>query len=239
MNYNLRGQIKKEKMRIIYEDNHLLAINKPCRMLSQQDKTHDDSAVELVRDFIKQRDNKPGRVFATPVHRLDRPVSGVLLFAKTSKALTRMTALFRERNIEKEYLALSDKKVIMMNDIVETYLQKNKKTNLVESRQRSFDGAKKSTTEISWVGEVQKWSLYKIKPLTGRSHQIRAHMASINAPIGGDQKYGSSVAGKGKIYLHAYKLEFIHPVKKEPVLISTLPAEEGKWTLFTDIIEDL
>ena len=226
-------------MRIIYEDNHLLAINKPCRMLSQQDKTQDDSAVELVREFIKDRDNKPGKVFATPVHRLDRPVSGILLFAKTSKALTRMTAQFRDREIKKEYLALSDKKEIFMDETIDTYLLKNKKTNIVESRPLSFADAKKSSSVISWLGERQSWSCYKIQPLTGRSHQIRAHMSSVGAPIGGDQKYGSTVSGNGKIYLHAYKLEFIHPVKKEPITISSLPVSEGKWTLFMDLLEDL
>ena len=209
---------------ILYEDNHLLLINKPSGLPSQGDLTNDACAIDLVKDYIKHVYNKPGNVYAGLVHRLDRPTSGCLMLCKTSKALSRMSEQFKKREIKKSYLAIVDRPVIETSMHLDHYLYKNRKKNHARVVPSSHHEAKHAVLDFELVMTFKGFSLLKIFPLTGRSHQIRVQLAHIGLPIVGDVKYGGRRhVERRAICLHSHSLSFTHPVTKEELSITSLP----------------
>ncbi len=220
---------------ILFEDNHLLAINKGAGLLSHGDKSGDASCVELVKNYLKEKYNKPGNVFATPVHRLDRPVSGVLLFARTSKALERLTRQFARREVTKVYYGISDSVSDFVSGELVHYLIKDEKRNISTAYNHAVNRGKKAVLRYEILADFEDQYLYKIQPKTGRSHQIRAQMAKAGCPLLGDLKYGSNIKTDGKsIGLHAGNLTFLHPVKKEKLVISAPFPNNEIWNHFEE-----
>lgn len=216
--------------RILYEDNHLFVINKNSGELVQGDKTGDVPLIENIKQFIKVRDKKPGNVYLGLIHRLDRPTSGVLIFAKTSKALSRMNEMFKTRDVEKLYWAIVEGKVEQKFERLEHYLRKNQKKNLVTVFTQPTKDAKKAILEYKVLGELDNYTLLEIDLYTGRSHQIRSQLSFIGNPIKGDLKYGSKRSNRdGSISLHARKISFIHPVSKETIEIIAQPPKDKIW----------
>ncbi|MFN7117273.1 MAG: RluA family pseudouridine synthase [Saprospiraceae bacterium] len=227
-------------MQIIYEDNHLIAVNKPSGALVQGDETGDRPLSEDVKLYIKDRYNKPGDVFLGVIHRLDRPVSGVVIFARTSKALERMNRLFQERKIEKTYWAIVNERPEPITGKLTHFILKDKSKNIVKAfdfqSSRAKD-AKEAILEYDLIAEIGNQHLLEVHPLTGRPHQIRAQLAKIGCPIRGDLKYGAPKANEdGSICLHCRKLAFEHPVTKVRVEISARPPENQYWRIFNNLI---
>ncbi len=214
---------------IIYEDNHLLALNKPAGMLSQDDETGDLCAVDWAKDYVKRHYNKPGAVFMGLPHRLDRPVSGVLLLAKTSKALVRLNEAFKKREVRKTYLAITIKQPQDIDGELVHYLRKDQKKVMTTAFKEPKHDAQEARLHYHWLGDVPEGSLLQVEPHTGRPHQIRAQLSAMGAPIRGDLKYGAKTPERDqRILLHAYLLTIEHPVKKEPLqLKAPLPLVSG------------
>jgi 23S rRNA pseudouridine1911/1915/1917 synthase len=229
-----------EYLDVLYEDNHLIIINKPAGWLVQGDETGDQPISEVVKSYIKKKYDKPGDVFLGTVHRLDRPVSGVLLFARTSKALERMNKLFADRQIQKTYIALVEKRPKELSGTLTHYLSKDKSKNLTTAyTSQRYKDAKKASLDYRLIGEVGDFCALEVKPETGRSHQIRAQLAKMKCCIRGDVKYGASKPNEdGRIHLHSFSLEFIHPVTQEPIKVMNFPPDEQIWNLFQDAIAD-
>ena len=208
---------------IIYEDNHLIAINKKAGDIVQADKTGDAPLSEQLKNYIKKKYNKPGNVFLGVIHRIDRPTSGVVVFAKTSKSLSRMNLLFRNNKIKKTYWAIVSKAPPKESEILENYLIKNNKLN--KSFVSEEENAKKGVLKYKLIKNTKNFFLLKITPKTGRHHQIRVQLSNIGCIIKGDLKYGAKRSNKDKsICLHAKNIEFFHPVKKQKIIINaTLP----------------
>lgn len=220
-------------LKILYEDNHLIAIDKPSGMLVQGDETGDEPLSEKVKTYIKNKYQKAGDVFLGVVHRLDRPVSGVVVFARTSKALERMNALFKNRETVKTYWAIVDRKPDRPKATVIHWLKKNEQTNKVTFFERETPEALKSELSYRVLQEKNGLFLLEVIPITGRSHQIRVQLSAIGCPIVGDLKYGSAVGLGKSICLHARQLKFLHPVKKVDVILDA-PAPSGEfWNLFS------
>lgn len=219
---------------IIYEDNHLIAVNKPAGVLVQGDITGDTCLSDYVKAYIKKKYNKPGDVYLGTIHRLDRPVSGVVIFARTSKALTRMNKMMQEHSITKTYYALLQKKPRELSEDLTHWLVKMEDKNITRAHDKEVKRSKKSELTYNYIGTANHKFLIQVHLKTGRSHQIRAQLAKIGSAISGDLKYGSR-KGKGNfIYLHAKSLAFIHPVTKEKVLLQCpLPVEEN-WNFFRE-----
>lgn len=216
---------------IVFEDNHLLIINKKAGQLVQGDKTGDASLLDLIKDFIKKRDQKPGNVFLGLVHRIDRPTSGLVIYAKTSKALTRLTQMVKNREIKKTYWAIVQKTMIPQSQRLVHYLQKNEKTNKATVFIKPTDNAKESILNYQIIKILDNFQLLEIDLETGRHHQIRAQLSKIGAAIKGDLKYGAARSNPdGGIHLHARKLEFTHPVTKENLEITApVPQNDAVW----------
>jgi len=218
---------------ILFEDNHLIAINKRAGELVQGDSTGDVPLPEKVKEYIKEKYHKPGAVFLGVVHRLDRPVSGVVVFARTSKSLERMNELFRNRETEKIYHAIVHGKPAKPSDTLVHWLVKDESRNKTTAfKKENKDGLR---SELSY--EIQrhagKHSLLEVRPLTGRPHQIRVQLASIGCSIVGDVKYGAEAPNDdASICLHASRLEFIHPVRKEPITIAAAFPQNHFWDSF-------
>lgn len=218
---------------ILYEDNHLIVVNKKVGELVQGDKTGDKPLLEIVKDFIKTRDNKPGNVFLGLTHRLDRPTSGIVIFAKTSKALSRMNEKFKKREVEKYYWAITSP--LPDNQphqaTLKHYLRKNSKRNLVCVFTKPTANAKEAVLHYKHIQELDNFSVFEIELETGRSHQIRAQMSKIGAYIKGDLKYGAKRSNNnGGIHLHARKVVFIHPVSlKEIIIEAPVPIDDNLW----------
>ena len=225
-----------EAIRVLYEDNHLLAVNKPAGWLVQGDDTGDVTMSDWAKEYIKVRYNKPGAVFLGVIHRLDRPVSGVLLFARTSKALTRMNKLFADRKIQKTYWAITEQRPESLEGTLTHYILKDRSRNLAKAYDqlsRRAEGAKKSTLDYKLIGQIGSHVLLEVKPHTGRPHQIRVQLSKLGCPIRGDLKYGYHTPNQdGSIHLHCRSLSFIHPVKKEPVTIEADLPKDQIWDLF-------
>ena len=221
---------------IMYEDNHMMVINKKAGQLVQGDKTGDLSLLELIKDFIKKRDDKPGNVFLGLVHRIDRPTSGLVIYAKTSKALSRLTVMVKDREVKKTYWALVAKEMIPKSQRLVHYLQKNEKTNKATVFVKQTEGAKESILTYQIIKTLDNYQLLEIDLETGRHHQIRAQLSKIGVPIKGDLKYGAPRSNPdGEISLHARKLQFIHPVTKENIeIIAPVPKNDAVWKACED-----
>ncbi len=216
---------------IVFEDNHLLVINKLPGQLVQGDKTGDLSLLDLIKTFIKKRDNKPGNVFLGLVHRIDRPTSGLVIYAKTSKALSRLTQMVKNREMKKTYWAVVPKTEIPQQQRLIHYLQKNEKTNKATVFPKVTEGAKESILNYQIIKTLDNFQLLEVDLETGRHHQIRAQLSKIGVPIKGDLKYGAARSNPdGGIHLHARKLEFIHPVSLENLTITApVPKNDAVW----------
>ncbi len=221
---------------VVYEDNHLIIVNKHSGVLVLGDKTGDVPLLELVKVYIKQKYNKPGEVFLGTVHRLDRPVSGLVVFARTSKALERMNQLFKSRHIKKIYWAVVSKKPTALGGKLIHWLLKNEQKNTTKAYAQEVPGSLQAELDYCLLTQKAGNYLLEVSPLTGRPHQIRVQLASIGCPIKGDIKYGGMpIENEKSIYLHARRIEFIHPVKKEPVrLVAPLP-NDALWKGFENI----
>ncbi len=212
---------------ILYEDNHLIAVNKPAGSLSQGDITGDSPILEEVREYLKVKYKKPGNVFLGLIHRIDRPVSGVLIFARTTKALSRMNNLFAKRGVQKTYWALTAKTPPKKEDTLVNHMYKDSRKNQSFVCPSSKFGSKEAELSYKHILSLDKYNLLEVKPKTGRPHQIRVQLANIGCVIKGDLKYGAPRSNPdASISLHAYKLEFIHPVKKEPIVIKAIPNQD-------------
>ncbi len=219
---------------IVYEDNHILIVNKLPSEIVQGDKTGDTPLSEKIKHFIKERDLKPGNVFCGVIHRIDRPVSGLVIFAKTSKALSRFNELFREKTIHKSYLAVVKNKPPKVKDSLVHYLVKNEKTNTSRVVDKTNKQALRAELEYELVASSDNYHLLKIKLLTGRHHQIRCQLSAIGCPIKGDLKYGFARSNEGGfIHLHSYSLQFVHPVKQENMEVHAMPlSSDAVWSYF-------
>ncbi|MDA9563876.1 RluA family pseudouridine synthase [Flavobacteriales bacterium] len=231
-NTNFKVKSNKE-IQILYEDNHIIAVNKQSSDIVQGDKTGDKPLSEKVKDYIRIKYNKPGNVFIGVVHRIDRPVSGVILFAKTGKALARLNAMFQEKTIQKTYWAIVEDKPHLDQAILVDYLRKNTKQNKSYSSKKAKGDYKRSELSYQLIASSNDYYLLEVKPKTGRHHQIRVQLSTMGCMIKGDLKYGAKRSNKdGSICLHAKQIDFIHPVKNEPIKI-TAPAPSDKlWHFF-------
>ncbi|MBN2637800.1 MAG: RluA family pseudouridine synthase [Bacteroidales bacterium] len=219
--------------RILFEDNHLLIVNKLPSEIVQGDKTGDQPLSELLKTFLKEKYNKPGNVFVGVVHRLDRPVSGVVAFAKTSKALSRMNQLVKDRSLRKTYWAIVKNHPPALSGTLIHYLVRNEKQNKSFAYQKEVKGSKEAVLDYRLVAKAENYYLLEIDLKTGRHHQIRAQLAAMGCPIKGDLKYGSQRSNEdASISLHALKLSFVHPVKKEPVEVTAPPPNDKLWNYF-------
>lgn len=224
-------------MKVIYEDNHIIIVNKACSEIVQGDKTGDITLIDKLKIYIKEKYQKPGNVFLGLVHRLDRPTSGIVIFARTSKALTRMNDLFKNKDIKKVYWVVVDKAPPENVATLVHYLKKNVKQN----KSYAFDTQKADTKEASltyrMAAKSDRYYLLEIELHTGRHHQIRAQLAKIGCYIKGDLKYGFARSNpNGGIHLHARSIEFIHPISKEKINITANPPDDVLWYEFVKII---
>jgi 23S rRNA pseudouridine1911/1915/1917 synthase len=219
---------------IVYEDNHIIIVNKLPGEIVQGDKTGDVPLGDLIKNYIKVRDHKPGNVFCGVIHRLDRPVSGLVIFAKTSKALSRFNEVFREKTIEKTYLAVVKNKPAQNSARLTHYLLKNEKTNTSKAHIKPVQNALKAELEYSVVSSSDNYHLLRIKLLTGRHHQIRAQLSAIGSPIKGDLKYGFGRSNsEGFIHLHSFELNFVHPISKNTINVHAWPVfNDPVWRFF-------
>jgi len=205
---------------VLYEDNHCLAVVKPARVLTVGDRTGDVSLLDLAKEYLKEKYKKPGNVFVGLVHRLDRPVSGVVVFARTSKAASRLAEQFREGTVGKTYRAVVEGNVVAELGEFDDWLLKNKETNTTRSVPAETPAARHSRLRFRRVATVPGLALLEITPETGRSHQIRVQLSARGHPVYGDRKYGSKHSLQGIIALHAAQLTFDHPTRHEPVTVT-------------------
>lgn len=221
----------KDNLQVLYEDNHLIAVNKRAGDIVQGDKTGDTPLSEVVKEYIAEKYNKPGAVFLGVIHRLDRPTSGVILFAKTSKALSRMNAMFSSRETEKVYWAIVKNPPPKQEDTLIHFLKRNPKQNKSYSFEKEVPGSKKGILHYRLIRELDRYFLLEIQLETGRHHQIRSQLSQIGSPIKGDLKYGFDRSNPdGSIHLHARQLILTHPVTKERFTIEAGVPEENLWS---------
>ncbi len=225
-------------LQVLYEDNHLIAVNKPGGVLVHGDETEDTTLQDYVKDYIKVRYQKPGAVFLGVIHRLDRPVSGVVIMARTSKGLSRMNQLFKERAVEKTYWAIVHNTPQPLKGKLKHFIAKDKNKNVARayttmSHRAERAKAKPASLEYRLLSKINDHHLLEIKPHTGRPHQIRVQLSQAGMPILGDVKYGFPRANRDKnIHLHCRSLSFVHPVKKEKVTIVAELPHDDIWDLF-------
>ncbi|MFC7366709.1 MULTISPECIES: RluA family pseudouridine synthase [Bhargavaea] len=216
---------------ILFEDNHLLVVEKPVNMPVQEDRTGDMDLLTALKEMIKERDNKPGNVYLGLVHRLDRPVGGAIVFAKTSKAASRLSDALRRRDMDREYIAVVRGVPPKEKGRLEHHLLKDKKENKVSVVRPGVRDAKKAVLDYEVLGRNGELTLVSVRLETGRPHQIRVQLTSVGCPLYGDQKYGASVNRPGQqIALWAKSLAFTHPVKKEPLFFTNLPPNTEPWS---------
>ncbi len=222
-----------DKLHVLYEDNHLLIVNKPGGLLVQGDSTGDETLLDIGKRYLKEKYNKPGNVFLGVVHRLDRPVSGVILMAKTSKALERLNKQFRERKIYKKYWAVVKRRPKKEKDKLVNWLVKNQDKNVVSYYDKAVDGSLKAELNYAVLGKLNDHYLLEVNPVTGRPHQIRVQLSAIGSPIRGDLKYGfRKPNADANINLHAKEIIFEHPIQKEKMRITASLPENDFWEQF-------
>ena len=220
----------KENLQVLYEDNHIIIINKRAGDITQGDKTGDKPLSDVVKEYVKDKYNKPGNVFIGTVHRLDRPTSGIVIFARTSKALERLNKMLRDKTINKTYWALVKNKPKKESDTLIDFLKKDTKKNKSFAYKKEIEGSKKATLHYKIIKKLDNYSLLEIDLETGRHHQIRTQLSYIGSPIKGDLKYGFDRSNKdGSISLHARKIEFIHPVSKENISLIAPTPDDVIW----------
>ena len=225
-----------ESLKILFEDNHIIVVEKIPNVPSQADKTTDLDMLTIIKKYIKEKYNKPGEVYLGLVHRLDRPVGGVMVFARTSKAASRLSEQVREKLFKKKYLAVVDKQFLNKRGTLENYLYKDERTNTSRVVNEGKKNAKfaKLDYEVLAYNPAKDLSLVKVNLHTGRHHQIRVQMQASGHSIFGDQKYGQRGQGK-QIALWAYELSFVHPISKETITFKDLPESNGTWCILKDI----
>lgn len=220
----------KSNLQVLYEDNHIIVVNKRVGDIVQGDKTGDKPLSDVVKEYIKDKYNKPGEVFLGVVHRLDRPTTGIVLFARTSKALTRLNELFKNRETQKTYWAVVKKRPEQNSAILVHYLKRNEKSNTSKAHLKEIPESKKASLDYTIIKELNNYTALEINLHTGRHHQIRAQLSAIGSPIKGDLKYGADRSNPdGGIHLHARKLVFVHPVSKENIEITAPVPDEVIW----------
>jgi len=225
-----------QELDILYEDNHLLVVNKSAGVLVQGDKTGDEPLVETGKQYLKIKYNKPGAVFLGVVHRLDRPVSGITVLARTSKALSRMNRLFQSREVAKKYWAVTYAAPLMPEGKLVHWLKKDSRRNVTQAFEQEKPDAKRAELDYSLLSHKDDAYLLEVSPLTGRPHQIRVQLAAMGCPIAGDLKYGfPSPHTDQNISLHAHSLRFVHPVRKEPLEITAPLPDKSYWLNFSDL----
>lgn len=207
-------------LNVLYEDNHCLVVDKPAGLLTMGDHTGEPTLVDAAREYLKQKYHKPGNVFVGVVHRLDRPVAGVVLFARTSKGASRLSEQFRVRSVQKSYMALVEGIVAPSEGVLQDTLAKDRVRNVVTVVDEHDQGGQHCVLSYRRLRKMGRLTLLEIRPETGRSHQIRVQLAARGWPIAGDRKYGSKLNIDGFIGLHAASLTFQHPVSREPVTVS-------------------
>ncbi len=219
---------------VLYEDNHLIAIDKKSSQIVQADKTGDPSLDFLVKEYIRLKYNKPGKVFLGVIHRLDRPATGAVLFARTSKSLSRMNKLFRDGEVDKTYWIITGHSPPRDQDRLDHYIKKNEKQNKSYAYEKPVTGSKPASLEYRLLNSSDKYFLLEVRLFTGRHHQIRCQLAHIGCPVKGDLKYGATRSNRdGSISLHARSVSFIHPVKREPILIQAPVPQDNLWKVLT------
>ena len=220
-------------MKVLYEDNHIIVINKAAGEIVQGDKTGDESLCDTMKMYIKEKYAKPGNVFIGLPHRLDRPVSGIVVFAKTSKALERLNRMFSEGSVKKIYWALTKGIPVPAEAELESWILRNEKMNKSFSYPKEVKGAKRAVLHYRLAAASQNYNLIEVELKTGRHHQIRCQLSSIGCPIKGDLKYGAQRSNPdGSISLHARYIEFIHPVSKETISITAPLPDDRLWQSF-------
>lgn len=220
----------KKNLQILHEDNHIIVVNKRVGDIVQGDKTGDKPLSEVVKEYIKDKYNKPGEVFLGVVHRLDRPTTGIVVFARTSKALSRMNELFSNRETQKTYWAIVKNKPPKTEDKLVHFLKRNEKNNTSKAHTKEIPDSKLASLDYKIIKELDNYFALEINLHTGRHHQIRAQLSAIGSPIKGDLKYGFDRSNPdGGIHLHARKLDFIHPVSKEKLIIVAPVPNDVLW----------
>jgi len=231
----MKGNNTDISRRILYEDNHLIIVNKLPSEIVQGDKTGDKPLSDTVKDYIAVKYNKPGEAFLGVVHRLDRPVSGAVIFARTSKALARMNKILHDRQIEKKYWAIVKDAPPQMEGVLVNYLKKNEEKNKSFAYNHEVNGSLRSELRYRLIARSDQYALLEIELMTGRHHQIRVQLSNIGCPIRGDLKYGFPRSNPdASISLHSRSLKFIHPVSLKEVFIVAPPPDEALWNFFAD-----
>ncbi len=225
-------------MEILFEDNHIIAVNKTNSDIVQVDKTGDLSLEDMVKAYIKVKFNKPGDVFLGVVHRIDRPVSGAVLFARTSKALVRLNEMFQRKEVKKIYWAMVKEKPPKISDTLNHFIVRDQQKNKSYAYDVEKKDAKPASLTYTLLASAENYHLLEVDLHTGRHHQIRCQLAKIGCPIKGDLKYGFSRSNPdGGISLHSRKIEFIHPVSKKLITIFANPPQDSLWTYFSTIVK--
>jgi 23S rRNA pseudouridine1911/1915/1917 synthase len=218
---------------ILYEDNHIIIVNKRAGDLVQGDKTGDATLGDEVKEYIKKKYNKPGDVFLGTVHRIDRPTSGVVIFARTSKALERLNKMFQDKEVKKTYWAVTESAPAQKSGKLVDYLTRNEKQNKSYASKTGNAYSKMAELNYELVGKSDNYFFLKVEPLTGRHHQIRVQLSAMGCVIKGDLKYGARRSNKdGSIHLHAQRVEFVHPVSGIKIDVTARPPDEPNWNMF-------
>ena len=222
-------------MQILYEDNHIIVVSKTSGEIVQGDKTGDKTLCDSVKEYIKEKYAKPGNVFLGIAHRLDRPVSGIVIFAQTSKALSRLNNMFRDGEVHKLYWAITQNMPQKEEDTLTHWIVRNEKQNKSYAYDREKPGSKKAMLHYKVISSTDNYTLLAVNLMTGRHHQIRCQLSAIGCPIKGDLKYGSRRSNNdGSIYFHARKVEIVHPVSKQPMCIEAPVPDDRLWREISD-----